>query len=254
MKVTIIATGSQGNCVHLHTGSTGILIDAGKWKRDLEKRLNDRHITVSTDIQAVLISHAHGDHIRGLTLANKYKLPVYATHGEWHKIPGVDDELHRTLETTHGKYDPIDIGEFRIYPFRVHHDAAEPVAYAVEDDSGGRACVVFDTGHIDDDMLEMMEGTIYIVEANHDVDMLRDGPYDDYLKDRVGDKYRGHLSNDQTAEALARLVHGRGERIYLTHLSDNNNLTALAEMTVKQALAAKGLRAGTHYHIEVIEK
>ena len=254
MKATIIATGSDGNCIHLQSGGAGILIDAGKWKRDIEKRLLAKGVNAATDIQAIFVTHAHGDHIRGLTLANKYRLPVYATAGEWKGISGVDDELHLTLETTYGKYDPVDVGELRVYPFKVHHDALEPVGYAVEDDSGDRACVVFDTGHIDDDMLEMMEGTIYIVEANHDVDMLKDGPYDDYLKDRIADKYRGHLSNDQTAEALAKLVQGRGERIYLTHLSDTNNLPALAEGTVKQALANKGLRAGVHYQIEVIEK
>ncbi|MEF3312574.1 MBL fold metallo-hydrolase [Paenibacillus sp. GYB004] len=251
MKVTIIASGSDGNCIHLQSGDTGILIDAGKWKRDLEKRLLAKGVNASTDIQAIFITHSHNDHIRGLTIANKYRLPVYATDGEWKKISGVDDELCRTLETTYGKYDPVEVGKLRVYPFKVHHDALEPVGYSVEDDSGNRACIVFDTGHIDDDMLEMMEGNIYIIEANHDVDMLREGPYDDYLKDRISDKYRGHLSNDQTAEALAKLVRGRGELIFLTHLSDTNNLPKLAEITVTSTLSAKGLSRSS-YSIEVV--
>ncbi|WP_135553290.1 MBL fold metallo-hydrolase [Paenibacillus cymbidii] len=251
MIVRIIATGSDGNCVYLGSGGTGILIDAGKWKRDLEKRLLAAGINPATNIQAVFISHAHGDHIRGLTLANKYRYPVFATEGEWKGISGVDDELRRTLVTLHGQYEHVELGSLHVYPFRVHHDAYEPVGYAVEADDGNRACVVFDTGHIDRDMLEMMEGNIYIVEANHDLQMLRNGSYSDHLKARIESRDVGHLSNDQTAAALKRLVQGRGERIYLTHLSSSNNTPALAEQTVKLALWEKGFVKGKHYQLEV---
>lgn len=252
MKVDILASGSDGNCIHLQSGSTGILIDAGKWKRDLEKRMLARGINASTDIQAIFITHSHNDHIRGLTISKKYHIPVYATHGEWNKIGGVDEDLKYVLETTFSKYDPVTVGEFHIYPFKVHHDALEPVGYGIEDNRGNRACVVFDTGKIDSDMLEMMEGNIYIIEANHDVDMLQVGPYDEYLKERILSPDRGHLSNDQTAAALEQLVKGNGERIYLTHLSDNNNNPQLAEMTVKAALRQRGFEAGKHYTIEVV--
>jgi phosphoribosyl 1,2-cyclic phosphodiesterase len=252
MRVEIIATGSNGNCVFLQSGTTGILIDAGKWKRDLEKRLNERGINPVTDIQAICITHAHNDHVRGLSLANKYLIPVYATEGEWNGISGVADELRQTLETQHGSYGMVELGDLHIYPFKTHHDAYEPVGYAVEDDHGNRACIVFDTGHIDDDMLQMMEGNIYIVEANHDVDMLRSGDYAESLKARIEDKYRGHLSNDQTAAALAKLIKGRGERIFLTHLSSTNNISRLALLTVTDALRRKGFERGKHYTLEVI--
>ncbi|TYA11103.1 MBL fold metallo-hydrolase [Paenibacillus faecis] len=253
MKVEILATGSNGNCIHLQSGSTGILIDAGKWKRDLEKRLLARGINAATDIQAVFITHSHGDHIRGLTLANKYRVQVWATEGEWKGISGVDEELRRVLETRWSKYDPVQIGELTIHPFRTHHNTYEPVGYAIEDDSGARACVVFDTGHIDDEMLDMMEGSgIYIIEANHDSDMLLYGPYDDYLKERISDPHRGHLSNDQTAAALQKLIKGRGERIYLTHLSSNNNTPELASQAARLALFEKGLINKRDYYLEVV--
>ncbi|TCZ76077.1 MBL fold metallo-hydrolase [Paenibacillus albiflavus] len=251
MKVNIIASGSDGNCIHIQSGDTGILIDAGKWKRDIEKRLLARGINASTDIQAIFVTHAHGDHIRGLTLANKYNIPVYATEGEWRGISGVKDEVKHTLHTLYGKYEMIWIWNMNIYPFKVHHDAYEPVGYAIEDDYGNRCCVVFDTGHIDQDMLEMMEGNIYIVESNYDEAMLENGTYSDYLKARIASDI-GHLSNDQTAVALAKLVHGNGERIYLTHLSSNNNMPALAEMTVKRALRQRGFELGKHYFLEVV--
>lgn len=252
MKVTILATGSDGNCIHIQSGSTGILVDAGKWKRDLEKRLLARGINASQDIQAIFITHSHNDHIRGLTLANKYHIPVYATYGEWQKIGGVNDELRIVLETTFGKYDSVGLGGLHIYPFKVHHDALEPVGYAIEDDFGNRACVVFDTGQIDDDMLEMMEGNIYIVEANYDQQMLQDGPYEEYLKERIISPDRGHLSNDQTAEALQKLIKGCGERIYLTHLSSTNNNQEKASLAVRMALFEKGLLNRKHYFMEVV--
>ncbi|GIO40175.1 MBL fold hydrolase [Paenibacillus antibioticophila] len=253
MKVEILATGSDGNCIFLQSGSTGILIDAGKWKRDLEKRLLSRGINAATDIQAVFITHSHSDHIKGLTLANKYHIPVYATHGEWQKISGVDEELQHVLETTYSKYDIVELGNLRVQPFQIHHNTLEPVGYAVEDDDGNRACVVFDTGHIDDDMLDMMEGSnIYIIEANHDSDMLRDGTYDAYLKDRIADPHRGHLSNDQTAAALQQLIKGKGEQIYLTHLSSNNNTPELASQAVRMALFDKGFINKRDYFLEVL--
>ncbi|WP_055108929.1 MBL fold metallo-hydrolase [Paenibacillus ihumii] len=254
MRVSIIATGSDGNCIHLQSETTGILIDAGKWKRDLEKRLLANNINAATDIQGIFVTHAHGDHIKGLTLANKYRIPVWATDGEWKGISGVDEELRRVLETTWSKYERIEIGDdLHVYPFKVHHDAYEPVGYVVEDGWGNNACVVFDTGQIDDEMLEMMEGSnVYIVEANHDVEMLQNGPYDDYLKDRISDPHRGHLSNDQTAAALQKLVKGRGERIYLTHLSSNNNTPELASHAVRMALFEKGLINKRDYFLEVV--
>jgi phosphoribosyl 1,2-cyclic phosphodiesterase len=253
MRINILASGSDGNCIHIKSGDTGILIDAGKWKRDLEKRLNERGISAATDIQAIFVTHAHGDHIRGLNLANKYKLPVYATEGEWKGVSGVDDELKNTLETVHGKYERVVVGDLSIYPFKVHHDAYEPVGYAIEGDGPGeRCCVVFDTGHIDADMLEMMEGSIYIIEANHDIQMLRSGSYSDYLKARIENEHTGHLSNDQTAEALSKLIKGKGERIYLTHLSSKNNIPAISSNAVKLALMRKGYREGTHYTLEVV--
>jgi len=251
MEVKILTSGSRGNCVYLQSGEIGILVDVGRPKKLLEKIMLDHGIDVTT-INGILITHAHGDHIGGISLANKYNIPVYATAGEWQGISGVNDDLRRTVSTLHGKYGMIKLGGLHIYPFKVHHDAYEPVGYTIEDDDGNRCCVVFDTGHVDRDMLEMMEGNIYIVESNYDLDMLQNGPYSDYLKARIISDDCGHLSNDQTAAALKQLISGRGERIYLTHLSRNNNMPALAELTVKKALQSKGLREGTHFFLEVL--
>jgi len=250
LKVDILATGSAGNCIALTSSGKTILIDAGIAKTKIEKRLIDVGIRPDS-ITAIFITHAHGDHTKGLPFANKYGIPVYATVGEWKGISGVNNNLHRLLETSWGKYDRVEMPDLTIYPFATHHDAYEPVGYAIEPDEGPRTCVVFDTGKVDSEMLEMMEGSIYIVEANHDPDMVAESNYPDSVKARVLSDL-GHLSNEQTAAALAKIIKGRGERIYLTHLSSSNNMPTLAEATMKAALAGKGFKAGIHYQLEVI--
>lgn len=250
MKVDILASGSSGNCIAVTSGELIILIDAGIPKTKIEKRLLAAGIRPD-HISAICITHAHKDHVCGLPLANKFRIPVYATHGEWHKISGVDDDLRRTAETRFGKYEMIELGGMHVYPFKVHHDAMEPVGYAVEYDYGGRACIVLDTGHVDEDIIDMMEGQIIIIEANHDPDLVPLCSRPDSVKTRILSDI-GHLSNEQTAAALQQVVRGRGEQIYLTHLSGENNNPQLAEMTVKAALRQRGYEAGKHYTIEVI--
>ncbi|GED35050.1 putative metallo-hydrolase YycJ [Brevibacillus centrosporus] len=250
IKVDILASGSGGNCVALTSEQKTVLIDAGVAKTKIEKRLLEVGIRPD-EVAGIFVTHAHGDHIRGLPLANKYRIPVFATYGEWKGIAGVDEELQHIVSTLHGLYEKIELGGFLVHPFQTHHDAYEPVGYAVEDDRGDRCCVVFDTGHVDSYMLEMMEGNCYIIEANHEPAMVEAGDYPDTVKARILSD-NGHLSNEQTAAALQRLIQGRGERIYLTHLSSKNNLPALAEMTVKQALRKIGYAAGKHYTLEVL--
>lgn len=250
MEINILASGSNGNCIALTSSGKTILIDAGVAKTKIEKRLLEVGIRPDS-ITAIFITHAHGDHIKGLPLANKYDIPVWATDGEWKGITGVDTRLQRVAETRFGRYEMIELDGMHLYPFKTHHDAYEPVGYAIEPDEGPRTCVVFDTGKVDSEMLEMMEGSVYIIEANHDPDMVRESNYPLSVQDRVLSDL-GHLSNEQTATALQKLIKGQGERIYLTHLSSSNNMPALAEATVKAALRKRGYIEGTHYQLEVV--
>lgn len=250
MKVDILASGSSGNCIALRFWETTILVDAGIAKTKIEKRLLEAGIRAD-EISAIFITHAHSDHVKGLPLANKYRIPVYASEGEWKAISGVDEELQNEAITVHGKYEMIELGDIHIYPFKTHHDAYEPLGYAVEDDEGNRCCIVLDTGHVDREMLEIMEGNIYIIEANHDPAMVEASAYPLSVQARILSDV-GHLSNEQAASALQRLIQGRGERVYLTHLSSNNNMPALAKMTVEAALRRKGYENGKHYFLEVV--
>ncbi|MDT2295511.1 MBL fold metallo-hydrolase, partial [Paenibacillus larvae] len=150
----------------------------------------------------------------------------------------VDDDLCRFIIKHSGAYTAVDLGEIKLSPFRTHHDAYEPLD-TPEDCLGERCCVVLDTGRVDNDMLRYMQESLHIIiEANHDPDMLEMSSYPNSVKARIL-SHIGHLSNDQTAEALKRLIKGRGEHIYLTHLSNNNNLPALAECNGKNELLLK---------------
>lgn len=247
MRVNILASGSQGNCIALTSGNSTILIDVGIAKTKIQNRLIEVGIRPDK-IAAIFITHAHGDHVKGLPLANKYKIPVFAAEGEWKTINGVDEELRRPFKSGH----QILMDEFFIETFKTHHDAYDSVGYTISDNHGNKCSICLDTGHVDDEMISTMEySTIYIIEANHEPNMVEVSDYPNSVKARVL-SHIGHLSNEQTAEALSKLITGTGEQIYLTHLSSKNNMPALAEMTVKRALVKKGFKAEIDYKIEVI--
>lgn len=257
MKVDILASGSSGNCIALSVGKKTILIDAGIAKTKIEKALLDVGIRPD-EIEAIFITHAHKDHVKGLPLANKYHIPVYAAEDEWKDIHGVDDELQFSLPDTDDEYctgnilfDYEGYGEwFKVCPFNVNHDAYDPKGYVVVT-KDRKVSICLDTGVVDSEMFEAMrDSDIYIIEANHDLRMLEASDYPERVKARILSDV-GHLSNKQTAEALGKLVKG-GEEIYLTHLSSNNNLPGLAELTVYQELRKKGLILGRDYKLEVI--
>ena len=237
MKVDILASGSQGNCIALRSGETTILVDVGIAKTKIEKRLLDVGIRPDS-IKAIFITHAHGDHVKGLPLANKYKIPVYAGEGEWRSIQGVNGELQRPFKSG----SDIHLEGYFVESFKTHHDAFDPVGYVVHDDNGFKCSICLDTGHVDEDMIiTMQHSNTYIIESNHEPSMVEVSDYPNSLKARII-SHIGHLSNEQTAEALSNL----------THLSSKNNTPALADMTTRIALLKKGFKPNKEYFIEVI--
>lgn len=249
MDVKIHATGSDGNCVSVSNGEVTILIDLGLPKTKAEKILLAANVD-PTRIDAVFVTHEHQDHARGLAFADKFKIPVYASEGTL-------KELGR-LET--GKvikpgqmvgFDALRQSYMLVSAFNVSHDAMEPTGFTIRSNDR-KVSVMMDTGKVTDEMLAAMsDSDIYVFECNHDEDMLVNGDYPEVTKSRIlADT--GHLSNEAAASALARLIRGRGERIYLTHMSSNNNMPAIAEGTVKRALRARGFTAGKHYYLEVV--
>ncbi|RUT48562.1 MBL fold metallo-hydrolase [Paenibacillus anaericanus] len=251
MEVNILASGSSGNCIAL-TSDSGktILIDAGIPKTKIEKRLLEVGIRAD-QIEAIFITHAHGDHIKGLPLANKYRIPVFATEGEWKGIKCVDDDLKHEVKDFISTGEITVTDELRIGAFKSHHDAYNPVGYTVWNDKC-KVSVCLDTGHVDADMLRAMKDSdVYIIEANHVVERVEQCNRPQSIINRILSDI-GHLSNEQTAAALQKLVKGNGERIYLTHLSGENNTKDAASQAVRLALFEKNLINNKHYYLEVL--
>ena len=233
MRVSILASGSGGNACVVESGRTRVLVDAGLSAKELEKRLAARGIDAET-IRAIFITHEHGDHsIGALTFAARFGCSLFATAGTAAAL-GLEGNLFspfvRMESCREGR-----VGDIGFRPLATPHDSNESVAYAFEADDA-RVVVASDLGHVQREFLDFLKGaTALLLEFNHDEDMLRDGPYTWPLKRRISGGF-GHLSNRQSAGALAQTAGPRLKRVIATHLSQANNTPALALTAVASAL------------------
>lgn len=234
MQVSILASGSKGNAVYVELDGTRLLIDAGISAARIRNGLA-QHGVDPQSLDAVLITHEHIDHVRGLkTLVKQYRLPVLATQGTLDHIDGAAafaDDMHSIAGD-------FAVGGVTVRPFAVSHDAAEPCGFRLE---GSSSCTIAtDLGVVTDAVQEAMEGAdVLVLEANHDPDLLRGGAYPWPLKRRILST-RGHLANTDAAWALMRMRR-RPQKVYLAHLSEENNRPALAHDTVHRILASHGV-------------
>jgi phosphoribosyl 1,2-cyclic phosphodiesterase len=247
VEIKFIGTGSAGNCIAVQTGGCTILIDIGIAKTKVEKALIEAGINPG-DIDAIFLTHAHGDHTKGLPFALKWNIEVFASEGTWKTIMDMGFDYKNEIHVG----EMVRFHGVQVQSFQTHHDDYEAFGYVVYDEkTNNQASICLDTGHVDRDMIEAMRGSdIYIIEANHDPELVAGSSYPDSVKARILSDV-GHLSNEQTAEALAKLVTGKGEKIYLCHLSSANNLPAIAKGEVVRALRKKGLQIDKHYTVEV---
>lgn len=231
MQFASLGSGSRGNATLVETASTLVMIDCGFSCRETERRMA-RLGRNPEDLSAVLVTHEHGDHIRGVAvLARKYSLPVWSTSGTGMQL---QDEALPALHHFDVLAD-IELGDLQVQPYTVPHDAREPCQF-VFSDGRHRLGVLTDSGTITAHICESLERCDGLVlECNHDPDMLAQGPYSSRLKARVGGPL-GHLSNAQAAGLLGRIETSRLQHIVAAHLSDKNNQPELARAALATAL------------------
>lgn len=237
MRMMSIASGSSGNCIYIGTESAHILVDDGISKKRVIEGLNKLDLTL-LDIDAILITHEHDDHIRGLGVLERQNVtPVYGTYDTLDYISGYGP-LGRIPEGIYHSVTPgeeFSIKDLNIRPISIFHDAADPVAY-VFSCGDKKAGILTDLGHYDDYILQSFKGlNAMLVESNHDINMLMTGPYPYMLKQRIlGDT--GHLSNESCGRMLGELINDGTENIFLGHLSKENNFPDLAYETVRMEI------------------
>lgn len=225
LRVAVLGSGSGGNSLVIESGERRLMIDAGFSCRQIELRL--RHLGLEADdLDDLIVTHEHGDHVRGAALlSRRYGLPVWATPGTLEEIE-LDREAAPVGELHSGEV--LELDGFLVEPFLIPHDAREPIGVVIEDEYGRRVGLAADLGTTSRLAWgRLVDLDILILETNHDLEMLRDGPYPWSLKERVAGRH-GHLSNRQAAEGLRELVCDRLRFVVPYHLSRTNNTAELA--------------------------
>ena len=232
-------SGSSGNALYVQRDDTCVLVDAGLPGKKIAEEMEKARADI-TKLGAIFVTHEHSDHIAGVgVLMRKFRVPVYATQPTWEAMEGkigrIPGDLIRYVES--GK--PLQIGSLQVNPFSIPHDAAGPVGYAFEG-GGKKLAIATDVGCIQEEWMQAVSGSdMLLLESNHDIDMLRAGRYPYELKMRILGK-RGHLSNDDCAAFLPKLVDMGAEKIILAHLSQENNTPELCYKTNAASLAEAG--------------
>jgi phosphoribosyl 1,2-cyclic phosphodiesterase len=234
-----LASGSKGNCIYIGTPTTKILIDAGLSAKIIRERLGSIGVSLE-DIDAILITHEHTDHIRGLDLlSGKMGIPVFANSDTAAAIYGIlgvcpKFKIFSTGET-------FEFGEFEIHPFSIQHDAIDPVGFTIRT-SGLKLGFCADLGFATTHVAAQLKGCDYLyLEANHEPSMVHACPRPMNYKKRVLSR-QGHLSNEECAKLLEQIYHDGLKHVHLAHLSSecNSHELALKIITEKlQSLQAK---------------
>ena len=243
-QIVMLASGSKGNAALISTAKQRFLVDIGISCRALTTRMKEIGVSVN-ELDGVFITHEHVDHVRGLaTFLKNYQVPVYSSALTWRAILAKDSSLVRQncrlIDNNR-----LLCGDLEVQSFSIPHDAVDPHGYTFTSRSNGSKCTYLtDAGFVTDTIREAVAGSSALVlEANHDVEMLKNGPYPPQLKLRILSD-SGHLSNAACAAELPELVRNGTTRLILGHLSRHNNLPMLALSSAKASLIDAGIIPG----------
>lgn len=249
-KFCTLFSGSSGNCTFISDGKTNLLIDAGVSASRICLSLASIGYSPS-DIDGILLTHEHSDHISGVgNLSRNHSISVYANKGTMEKTSAhcgwiYDDHIH--IFKTNEKF---NIGDIEVFPFSISHDTVDPVGYTFR--FGGKYySVATDMGCVTDLVLKhLCRSEAVLIESNHDVEMLKNGPYPYFLKNRILGT-RGHLSNENAALLATQLAKWGAKHITLGHLSEKNNTYDMAYNTTAECLKANGLKVDKDVFLKV---
>lgn len=240
LQFSVLASGSTGNAFYIRSKNTNLLVDAGLSGKKLDS-LFEQIDSDPSQLDGILVTHEHSDHIKGLGIfARKYNLPIYANEKTWDAMRPqlgkltTDQCFH--FQANHVKtFNDIDVESFS-----VSHDAIDPMFFTFHHNQK-KVALVTDLGYVSERIKKTVEkADAYVFESNHDINMLQMGSYPWRIKQRIlGDS--GHISNVDCGLALYDCLSDNTERVYLAHLSKDNNMKDLAEMTVDQVLKERGV-------------
>jgi len=255
LRFLSLASGSSGNCYFIGNSQYGILIDAGIGVRSIKKVLKEKNIQFE-NIIALLITHDHADHIKSAgVIGEKYYIPVYSTeaiHNGMNKNYSMTEKIY-TSKRIICKNEVLELRDFKITPFEVPHDGSDNIGYSI-DYNGTQFVFATDLGHIPDDVgIYLSQANYLVLEANYDEEMLKNGRYPSYLKDRVSGSH-GHMGNHDTAEFVAKNYQQKLQHLFLCHLSQDNNHPELAYKTVECKLAERDIKVGKDLHLTVLKR
>jgi len=253
-RISILASGSSGNATLLETEHTTLLIDAGLGRKEIERRFEALGRALPERVDAILITHEHTDHSNAVAqLARLWRCPAYLTeqtHREIVKMfteepaPGEPDKPSRKASIERVEYiragERFQVGDIEVNPFRIPHDAADPVAFSFRT-NGTKVAIATDLGYMPELVKQhLREANFLLLESNHDLEMLKVGPYPWHIKQRVMSR-TGHLSNNVVSEFLAdaEVFDGYAQHLVLAHLSEQNNTPDIAQISAEQALASR---------------
>lgn len=249
-KFCSLFSSSSGNSTYIGTSQGGILIDVGVSAKKTADALKNIGVDPNS-ISAIFITHEHNDHINGVRVfAERHGIKVYASNGT---LAGMEDAgaITSKMQADVIPYEGMEAGGMFIRPFKTPHDSRESNGFSIVTPDGKRLAVATDIGKINDTIMDSVYGSdLVLLESNHDVGMLRNGPYPFFLKERILSDH-GHLSNESCAETAVKLMESGTTRFVLGHLSKENNIPALAFETTRSAMRMAGAVENIDYLLSV---
>ena len=253
MEFCSIYSGSSGNFLYVGSEETRILVDAGLTGKRIQDGMKEAGIAPDT-IDAILITHEHSDHIKAAgILSRRFNLPIYASDGTWEAMERFIGPIKPENIKAFSNYEPFEIRDMTVVPYEIPHDAAQPCGYSIIQGKS-KVSIATDIGHITDTVKKSIcDSDLILLESNHDVEMLKVGPYPYNLKLRILSN-EGHLSNENAGKLICEIFNSKIKKVMLGHLSHTNNYPELALRTVLSVLEMNGIQDGRDLDVGIAHR